>query len=69
MADNELEIRLKVVDEASEPIKTSLQGIKGAADSVKQSGTAAGKDIQEEFRKAGRELKEFRQSLLLLQRV
>lgn len=66
MADNGLEIRLKVVDEASEPIKTSLQGIKGAADSVKQSGTAAGKDIQEEFRKAGRELKEFRQSLFIV---
>jgi len=66
MPENELEIRLKVVDEASEPIKTSLNGIKGSTDALKQSGTSAGKGIQDEFRKAGKELREFRQSLFIV---
>ena len=63
MADTELNIALRVIDEATEPIKTAITGIKGETDKLKDSSEKAGKSIQTQFKEASKELRSFRQAM------
>ena len=64
--NNELQIVLKLVDEASEPIKTSITGIVQEVKKVEDSGVKAGKSIQAEFKEAGKEIRDFTKTMFLL---
>lgn len=66
MAENDLVITMTAVDNASAPIKSALSDINNAQNQVKKSGEEAGKGIQQQFKEAGKELKDFRQSAFLL---
>ncbi len=59
MAENDLTITLRAVDEASLPIRNAMNG-------VRQSATDAGQSIQKQFKEAGKELHEFRKTILIV---
>lgn len=64
MAETDLNIILRVVDEATEPIKTSLSGINQETRKLEETSSKAGKTIQKEFSEAGRSLRSFRQAMI-----
>ncbi len=66
MAESTLDIQLRLVDEATEPIKTSLNGIRTETDKVKESGERAGKTIQQEFKEASNKVRDLRRALFLV---
>ncbi len=65
MAENDLIITLKTIDEASEPIKTSLASIRADIEKLKNKIDEAGTSIKDQFKQIGRELKDLRQAAFL----
>lgn len=64
MAETDLNIILKLLDQASAGIKESMAGIKTETKKVNDETEKAGKTIQQQFKDAGKELKSFRQAML-----
>jgi hypothetical protein len=65
-SDNELQIVLTLIDNASAELKKVTGGVSEDMKKVKNSSEEAGKSIKEQFKEAGSELKDFRRSALLV---
>lgn len=65
MADAELNIVLKLLDEASEEIKKSMGEVQKDTDKVKEKSVEANKKIQNEFRESTKQIRTFRRDVLL----
>lgn len=63
MPENDLSITLKLIDEATAPMAQASNRIKGHFEDVERKGNSAGKTIKEQFKEAGKELRDFRQTV------
>lgn len=63
--DVELQIVLKLLDQATGDIKRAMGQIKNDTDQVGQAGDKAGKTIKDQFRAANTQLRDFRRAMLL----
>jgi len=64
MAENELQIVLTLLDKATGELKKSMGEVKKETDSVKKSSDEASKSMAEGFKDAGKQVREFRQTML-----
>jgi len=62
-SDNELQIVLKLVDEASGKLKEITAGVKKDTQDIAKESDKASKSIKDGFKDAGKELKDFRRAL------
>lgn len=69
MAENQFEIILQAVNNASaeiQKVKAELNGVSETTKEVTKTSDEAGKSIRTQFKEAGKELKDFRRSMLLV---
>lgn len=59
----ELNIVLRLVDEASEKLKASLQGVQEETKKIKKPAEESGKSLKQNFAEAGKELRTFRRAM------
>lgn len=64
MASNELEIVLKLVDEATGKLKEVTGKLKGETDSLGKSGQKAGESFSKSFKRANQDVRSFRQAMI-----
>ena len=66
MAETELGINLTLIDNATAQIKQSMGEIQGQTKKVEEASNQAGKSIKDQFKDAGRELKDFRRTMFIV---